>query len=75
MVDESKSIKNKLLRAKDIYNVFDNLRKKGYGIWSEKTDKEYFIKRIEKNNVCVRIYFRNTPERKDYKQEILLIQY
>ena len=74
MFDESKNIKNKLINAKDIYRVFNNLEKKGYSILNELKSTEYITKCIEKGNVCVKVHFRNTPYR-EYKQEILYIEY
>lgn len=76
MFDESKNIRTRLLRAKDIYNVFSRLENKGYSILNEITEKDYLTKVIEKGNVCVKVHFRNTPYRIDgYKQEILYIEY
>ena len=76
MFDESKNIKNRLMKAKDIYNVLSRLENKGYKISNMIVSNDYLTKVIEKNNVCVKVRYRNKQNIDNgYKQEILYIQY
>ncbi|MBR5303492.1 MAG: hypothetical protein IKU37_01530 [Candidatus Gastranaerophilales bacterium] len=76
MFDEAKNIKNKLMNAKDIYNVFRNLESKGYSILNEMSRNDCITKCIKKGNVCVKVHYRNISQNENgYKQEILYIEY
>ena len=75
MFDIKKKIRNKLMRAKNIYRVFDELYEKDYLVYSKMDNNDYLTKCIEKDNVHIKVHYRNRPERKDYKQEILYIEY
>ena len=76
MFDTSKSIKDRLMKAKDIYNVFSRLESQGYLILNEMSKEDCLTKCIKKGNVCVKVHYRNIPQTEDgYKQEILYIEY
>ena len=80
MFDESKNIRNKLKRAKDIHNVINNLKDKGYKCeyGNNKLDngelQEFYT--IKKRNVNICIYYKqNNNIDSEYKQIIDYILY
>ena len=80
MLDESKNIRNKLKKAKDIHNVINNLKDKGYKCeyGNNKLDngelQEFYT--IRKGNINVCIYYKqNNNINSEYKQIIHSIYY
>ena len=80
MFDESKNIKNRLMKAKDIHNVINNLKDKGYNCeyGNNKLDngrlQEFYT--IRKGNINVCIYYKqNNNIDSEYKQTIDYILY
>ena len=81
MLDESKNIRNRLKRAKDIHNVINNLKDNGYcciygnnKLDNGKLQEFYTIYKKEKN-VNVSIYYETNNLDSEYKQNIHYILY
>ena len=80
MLDESKNIRNRLKRAKDIHNVIHRLENEGYTCeyGNNKLDngklQEFYT--IRKGNITTTIYYeQNNNTDSEYKQIIHYILY